>query len=87
MNEKTYFANKLEAVMFLEIKKDRIRKLFNVEVSGDVYLPIKSDKLLDRVKDVQKSEEIPVASFVEGMFYVLGIDDQFKYNNVYNLSN
>lgn len=83
MNEKTYFANKLEAVMFLEIKKERIRKLFNVEVSGEVYLPIKSDKLLDRVKDVQKSEEIPVASFVEGMFYVLGIDDQFKYNYIY----
>jgi tetratricopeptide (TPR) repeat protein len=83
MSGKIYFENKLEAVMFLEIKRDRIRKLFNVEVSGEVYLPIKSDKLLDRVKDVQKSEEIPVASFVEGMFYVLGIDDQFKYKDIY----
>lgn len=83
MEGKTYFANKLETVMFLEIKKERIEKLFNVKVDEDVYLPIHSDKLIDRVKDLNKSNEFPVAFFIEGMFYVLGIDEQFKYNNMY----
>lgn len=83
MSGKIYFENRLSSIMFLEIKKERIKNLFNIEINEEVYLPIKSERLIDRVKDAEKSDEIPVVSFIEGMFYVLGIDERFKYNKIY----
>jgi tetratricopeptide (TPR) repeat protein len=83
MEEKNYFSNKLSNVIFLEIKKERIVQLFNVILTEDIPMPIKSERLVDRIKVSEKSDELPVSFFVEGMFYLLGIDKGFRYDQTY----
>jgi tetratricopeptide (TPR) repeat protein len=83
MEEKNYFSNKLSNVIFLEIKKERIVQLFNVILTEDIPMPIKAERLVDRIKVSEKSDELPVSFFVEGMFYLIGIDKDFRYKQTY----
>nr|WP_286207975.1 tetratricopeptide repeat protein [Clostridium caldaquaticum] len=69
--------------MFLDIKKEKLMKLFNVYLNENVYMPIKSVKIIENVKKGDSLEEIPVFLFLEGMYYVLGIDENFKYADIY----
>jgi tetratricopeptide (TPR) repeat protein len=78
-----YFSEKLASILFLDIKKEKLTSLFNLYLDENVYMPIKSAKLIDEIKSGKMLEEIPVAFFIEGMFYVLGIDENFKYSAVY----
>lgn len=83
MDVKAYFASKLSKVLFLEIKKKNIKKLFNLEVDEDIYLPVKSSSIVDKVKAENNLEQIPMSFFIEGMTYVLGADENFKFNKYY----
>jgi tetratricopeptide (TPR) repeat protein len=80
---KNYFSEKLESVLFLDIRRERLMALFNVRLDEDIYMPIKSAKLIEKIKNGEALEEIPVSFFIEGMFYVLGVDDKFKYSSNY----
>lgn len=83
MKEKSYFSDKLASVLFLEINKDKLMSLFNVYLNENVYMPIKSSKLIDGIKSENNLDEISINNFIEGMYYVLGIDEDFKYCNIY----
>lgn len=80
---KTYFSERLESVLFLDIKRETLMSLFKVYLDENIYMPIKSAKLIEKIQSGEALEEIPVSFFVEGMFYVLGVDDKFKYNSNY----
>lgn len=82
MSTKAYFSEKLNNLMFLEIRKEKLKKLFNVTIEENVYLPIKTDRIVDKIKS-NNVEDIPVSFFIEGMFLVLGVDEKFKYNSYY----
>lgn len=82
MSIEVKFKEKLSKVLFITLKKDRIKKIFNKEVPGELYIPIRSAFLANDEKLIE-SGEIPVSYFVEGMFYVLGADPDFKYNDCY----
>ncbi|NEZ47918.1 tetratricopeptide repeat protein [Clostridium niameyense] len=83
MDLKSNFAEKLSKILFLEIKKQKVYDIFHIKVDESIYLPIKSDMLLGEVKSGDNLDKIPMTFFVEGMFYVLGCDDKFKFNNIY----
>lgn len=83
MDLKSHFAEKLSKILFLEIKKQKVYDIFHIKVDESIYLPIKSDMLLGEVKSGDNLDKIPMTFFVEGMFYVLGCDDKFKFNHIY----
>jgi tetratricopeptide (TPR) repeat protein len=80
---KSYFSERLESVLFLDIKKERLKALFKVHLDDNIYMPIKSSKLIEKIKSGEALEEIPVSFFIEGMFYVIGVDHKFKYSSNY----
>lgn len=83
MNIKSYFAEKLSKLLFLEVKKENIKKIFHVLLKEDIYIPIDSKHIVDSVKLKDNLDKIPVTYFIEGMFYVLGADEDFKFNKYY----
>lgn len=83
MDVKTYFSNKLSKMLFLEIKREKVEQAFNLKVDSNIYLPIKSEDIISKVKAGDNLDNIPMSFFVEGMFFVLGADDKFRFNKVY----
>lgn len=82
MELKTYFISKLSQMLFLDIKKERIEALFNVTVNEAVYLPVRACRMIQKAEE-QQVEQIPMVFFIEGMFYVIGADESFKYTPLY----
>ncbi|MCW6065367.1 capsular biosynthesis protein, partial [Clostridium sporogenes] len=83
MEMKSYLAEKLSKMLFLEIKKEKIFEIFKVDVDKNIYVPLKSKNLVDEIKQGEDLDNIPIIFFVEGMFFVLGADEEFKFNNEY----
>ncbi len=91
MDVKTHFKNKLSAILFLQMKKDRLKHIFsinndnNIDVEEDLYIPIATDSIIRKINNGEDVNSIPIGYFIEGMFYVLGADENFKYNNSYKV--
>ncbi|WP_026884442.1 tetratricopeptide repeat protein [Clostridium akagii] len=83
MDIKAELSEKVSKLIFLEFKKQSVPETFNIEVMENIYLPVRPKRLMDKVKQGEKFEKIPVSFFIEGMFYVLGGDENFKYNKIY----
>ena len=81
MDIKTYFSEKLSVLLFLEIKKDS--KINDFVILDDIYFPVRTNEIIQKVKNKEDFDNIPVNLFIEGMFYVLGADELFKYNKEY----
>lgn len=77
------FKEKVSKLIFLEFKSESIYKIFKVKVSQSEYFPLRAERVIDKVKNKEKFKDIPLSFFVEGMFYVLGGDKSFKYNEMY----
>ena len=80
---KSKFLEKVSKLIFLEFKKESIFEIFGVKTEENIFLPIRPFRVLDKIKNKDMLEKIPVSFFIEGMFYVLGGDENFKYNNIY----
>ncbi|MCR1935377.1 tetratricopeptide repeat protein [Clostridium tepidum] len=83
MEIKSYFAEKLSKILFLEVKKEKISEIFKVDVNENIYVPLKSKSLVEEIKQGEDLDNIPITFFIEGMFFVLGADEKFKFNNEY----
>ena len=81
MDIKTYFSEKLATILFLEIKKNS--KINDFLILDDIYFPVRTNEIIEKVKKKDDFDNIPVNLFIEGMFYVLGADELFKYNKEY----
>lgn len=81
MSNENYFLEKLEKMLFLEIKKGS--KINDYIFNDNIYMPVSSEKIVDKAKSGDNLKDIPVNLFVEGMFYVLGADEKFTHNNTY----
>lgn len=79
----SYLNEKLSKVLFISIKKQVIFNTFKENVEEDFYLPIISSEIIDKAEDIVKLNTIPAGVFIEAMFYVVGLDEQFKYNKIY----
>lgn len=83
MSTKSRFADKLSEVLFLEIKKENIKNLFHIESNEDLYVPVKASSIVGKVKTEKNVGQLPISFFIEGMFYVMGADEKFKFNDMY----
>lgn len=83
MSKKINFTEKVSKFIFLEFKKESIKNIFKVSPSKNLYMPVRPIRVVDKVKKGDKFEKIPVSFFIEGMFYVLGGDENFKFNDDY----
>lgn len=81
MDIKTYFSEKLATILFLEIKKNS--KINDFVILNDIYFPVRTNEIIEKVKKKEDFDNIPVNLFIEGMVYVLGADEHFKYNKEY----
>ena len=48
MDVKTYFSEKLAAVLFLEIKKNS--KINEFVIMDDIYFPVRTNEIIEKVK-------------------------------------
>lgn len=83
MDIKSRFADELTKLLFLEVKKENVKKLFNIETLEDIYIPVKASNIINNVKEQNNMEQIPMSFFIEGMFYVMGADENFRFNEKY----
>ena len=81
MDINTYFSGKLSELLFLEIKKNS--KINDFVILDDIYFPVRTNEIIQKVKKKEDFDNIPVNLFIEGMFYVLGADEHFKYTQEY----
>ncbi|MBK5240531.1 capsular biosynthesis protein [Clostridium sp.] len=81
MDIKTYFSEKLSELLFLEIKRNS--KINDYVILEDIYFPVRTNEVIQKVKQKEDFDNIPVNLFIEGMFYVLGADEYFRYNEEY----
>jgi len=83
MNIKPNFHDKLDTVLFLQIHKERLKELFNIDIDENMYMPIKSEEIVNDIKNGVDMNTIPLSYFIESMYFVLGADKDFKFSNVY----
>jgi tetratricopeptide (TPR) repeat protein len=83
MDEKSFFYNRLSKVIFLDIKKEILHNTFKDYYDEEILLPIISSNLVDKIQNGENLSNIPFSFFIEGIFYVLGADKAFKYNEIY----
>ncbi len=57
---KSYLAEKLSKMLFLEIKKEKIFEIFKVDVDKNIYVPLKSKNLVDEIKQGEDLDNIPI---------------------------
>ncbi|MDP4091025.1 MAG: tetratricopeptide repeat protein [Bacillota bacterium] len=80
---KSFLSSKLEDTMFLNVNSAAVNSIFKFESKNNLYLPLKSERLISGVKTNVSFDEIPVKDFVEGMYFVLGCDSEFEYSKTY----
>ncbi len=83
MDIKSHFAEKLSKLLFVEVSKKNLEKMFKFKIPEDVYLPLSSKNIVDNVKLKNNMDKIPLGYFIEGMFYVLGADENFRFSRDY----
>lgn len=85
MEIKTHFKDKLSNLLFLQMDKERANLIFDtkLETNEEIYMPIATENIIEKVKNGENVDKIPVAFFVEGMIYVLGADENFRLNKIY----
>lgn len=83
MDSSTFFKEKLATLLFLEINKKKIYEIFHVCIEDTVFIPIRPESLAGSVKNMEDASLIPISIFLEGMFYELGADQDFKYGSIY----
>ena len=52
MDIKTYFSEKLSAILFLEIKKNS--KINDLVISDDIYFPVRTNEIIQKVKEKRR---------------------------------
>lgn len=81
MDVTSYLNNKLSKLLFVEIKEGA--KLGDYKIEKSIYLPVRGEQIIEEVKQGEEFKKIPLTYFVEGMFYVMGADKTFKFNDEY----
>lgn len=79
----TLFTEKLSELFFLEIKKEVIQNYFDYNISVNIDFPIRAKRLIKEASDENYGGGFSISYIIEGMAFMLGADNKFKYNNIY----
>lgn len=83
MQTKVIFREELSKLLFLNVKKDAIEDIFKIKINSDINLPVRAVKVTENINNGVELNNIPLSLFIEGMFFVLGSDENFLYNEEY----
>ncbi|MCM1992486.1 tetratricopeptide repeat protein [Oceanirhabdus seepicola] len=72
---------KLEQLLFIELKEGA--QIGRYKLPNAIYVAIRSEELINKVKNGDSMEQIPLSTLYEGMYFVLGADEEFKFNDEY----
>ena len=72
---------KLKKIVFLELKKDT--DINGLTIKKDTPLPINLDELVEGIKEKDFEDTIDLVEIDKAIVYLLGIDSDFKYKNIY----
>lgn len=78
-----YFQQFTDDLTFIELKDNTSIKVNNHIVEAKVPMPILMDSLIKEVKEGNIEEEINLARVIEGIIYLLGTDQEFKFKEEY----
>jgi len=85
------FQDRIKEVGFLQLKEDTKAEIGDIIIDDELPLPVLQESLLKDIKDeasnegvINLQEEIKLDYIVEGIIMLLGIDPDFKNNNIYN---
>lgn len=87
MNYNSYFQERVSKLLFLEVSTEKFCRSIgetNLKLDNDIlYIPLSIGYISESITKEISMSQIPVYKFIEGMFYVLGADSKFKYNEDY----
>ena len=78
-----YLKERVNDIVFINIKDNKQLDVKGFILDETIPLPIPVREVVNRVKDESLSGDISILKIVEGMIYIMGIDSQFKYNDIY----
>lgn len=83
-NIEKYLFNKTENISFLTIKEDAELPLKGYNIpNGGIDVPILNEDIIKNIKERDIENNLTLASIVNGMIYIIGIDSNFKYIEEY----
>lgn len=83
MDSNSFFKEKLASLIFVEINSQKVYEIFHIDPKEQLFIPVRPQSLAGNIIDKGSSSSVPVSVFIEGMFYELGGDENFKYSAVY----
>lgn len=88
MDYKTVFNEKLNSLLFLEIKWDGFKKSMSIPEgvklkNKEVYIPISSKYITSNVANEIKINNLPIYYFIEGMLLSIGADENLRFKDDY----
>ena len=83
MQTNVMFKEELAKLLFLNVKKEVIEEIFKVKINSNIDLPVRAVKVTESINNGVELNNIPISLFIEGMFFVLGSDENFLYNEEY----
>jgi tetratricopeptide (TPR) repeat protein len=86
MQTKVMFKEELSKLLFLNVKQEAIEDIFKIKIESDIDLPIRAVKVTENINNGVELNNIPISLFIEGMFFVLGADENFIFNKEYKKS-
>ncbi|TCO73615.1 tetratricopeptide repeat protein [Marinisporobacter balticus] len=78
-----HIADRLERIMFIELKKDAYMIDSKFAILKSVPIPIHINELAKPIKEGKDANNISLASMARGMLRLIGLDSEFKYIKEY----
>lgn len=79
-----YFSEKTNLISFVHLKDNHEFVLKGFELDSLIPLPVVTDKLLNELNNVEINQGITIERVIEGILYLMGADQEFKYNDYYS---
>ncbi len=78
-----YFSDKTESVSFVQLKDEREFTIKDFDLDQSIPLPVVTEKLLSELSNLDSEQGITLERVIEGILYLMGADQHFKYNEYY----
>ena len=76
---KEYFKAKTENITFIELKEEARYAIKGYPVNSSMPLPIITETLVEEIKEGSLKEEMQLSHIIEGIIYLIGVDEDFQY--------
>lgn len=80
---KEYFKKKTRDITFIELKEDVTLEIKGYPIDNQIPLPIITTTLVEGIKKGILKEEMKLSYIIDGIIYLIGIDEDFEHNEDY----